>query len=188
MNKVKFGLRNVHYSKITFGENGEYVYGTPVALPGAVSLSLTPSGDKAEFYADDILWFDQENNQGYTGTLTIADIIKAFKKDILGQEEDSNGALLENADSKTSPFALMFEVQGDNKPRRFVYYHCSVARPGSEFSTKESSVAPATDALEITIKPRETDKNVKNVLEKSTENETAYNAFFDSVYEKVSSL
>ena len=187
-NKVKYGLRNVHYAKITVDENGVYSYGTPVALPGGVSLSVSPAGDKAEFFADDILYFDAANNQGYTGTLTIADITEAFKKDILGQEQDSNGALIEDADLLPSSFALMFEVQGDSKPRRFVYYDCSVARPGSEFNTKENSVSPATDALEITMKPRQSDNAVKAVLEKSATNEAAYNGFFGAVYEKATSL
>ena len=188
MNKVKYGLRNVYFAKYTIGENNAYTYSTPKRLPGGVSLSISANGDRAEFYADDILYFNADNNQGYTGTLTIADITDDFKKDILGQVQDANGALIENSDASTSPFALLFEVQGDKKPRRFVYYDCSVARPGSEFNTKESSVSPATDALEITMKPRLSDNAVKAVLEKSDTNETVYNNFFSSVYEKTLSL
>ena len=42
MPKVQFGLKNVHIAKIT-ENNGAVTYGTPFALPGAVSLSLSPS-------------------------------------------------------------------------------------------------------------------------------------------------
>ena len=52
--KVKFGISNVHYA-ILDGENN--TYGTPVAIPGAVSLSLEPSGDTTPFYADNIQYF-----------------------------------------------------------------------------------------------------------------------------------
>ena len=52
MNKVKFGLRNCYYAKATMGASGDITFGTPVAMPGAVSLSLDPEGESENFYAD----------------------------------------------------------------------------------------------------------------------------------------
>ena len=52
-NKVKFGLSNVHIAKIT-EEDGAITYGTPFAMPGAVSLSADPEGETTPFYADNI--------------------------------------------------------------------------------------------------------------------------------------
>ena len=48
-NKVVFGLRNAHYSIITEGEGGEITYGVPVALKGAVEISLDPRGKQRIF-------------------------------------------------------------------------------------------------------------------------------------------
>ena len=56
-NKVIFGLNNAHYSIITEGEDGEITYGVPVALKGAVEISLDPRGETTDFYADDILYY-----------------------------------------------------------------------------------------------------------------------------------
>ena len=50
-NKVKYGLKNVHYAVAT-ETGGTLTYATPVPIPGGVSLTLEPKGEKAEFYAD----------------------------------------------------------------------------------------------------------------------------------------
>lgn len=184
MNKVKFGLRNVYYSKITLGEGDTYTYATPVAINGAVSLSLSPSGDTTEFFADDVIYYSDTANQGYEGDLEIALVPKSFKTDIMGMTEDINGALVENADDKFSPFALAFEVQGDDKGRRTWLYNCTVARPNQDAATKEKSVTPSKEKLTIKVMPRLSDRAVKASLELSTTNETAYNGFFSEVYEK----
>ena len=83
-NKVKFGLSNVHIAKITEAE-GAITYGTPFAMPGAVSLSVDPEGETTPFYADNIKYYIATSNQGYTGDLEIAMTPDEFLIQILGQ-------------------------------------------------------------------------------------------------------
>lgn len=45
-NKVNFNICNVHYALITVADDGEVNFGMPVAMPGAVSLSLELNGER----------------------------------------------------------------------------------------------------------------------------------------------
>jgi len=182
-NKVKFGLSNVHIAKIT-ETNGEITYGVPFAMPGARSLTADPEGETTPFYADNIKYYIATSNQGYTGDLEVAMLIKDFFTQILGQTEDTNGALFESSDDKTARFALMGEIDGDVKKRRFVYFDCTATRPGSEMNTIEESKEPQTDTVSISMSPRSTDKAIKAVIEPTTENQAVYDTFFTQVYEK----
>ncbi len=178
MNKVKFGLKNVHYAVITENE-GSITFATPVKLPGAVSLSLSAKGDKSEFYADDILYFGASANQGYEGSLELALIPDDFRKDVLGDKADNNGALFEDADAIPKNIALMFEFSGDEKATRHVCYNVAVARPNVESNTKEASIDPKTDTLEVTVSPAVDTGYVKAKIEQG---KTGYETFYSSVY------
>ena len=39
-NKVKFGLKNCHYALVSIDDEGAVTFGSPVRLPGSVSLPL----------------------------------------------------------------------------------------------------------------------------------------------------
>jgi len=149
-NKVKFGLKNCHYAKATFDEDGNVTYDTPVKIPGAVSLSLDPEGSVDPFYADDMVYYTSSTNAGYSGDLEIAMVPESFAKDILHEEEDANGVMAENADVEVEHFALLFEFSGDQHKIRHVMYNCTCARPSVEGETIEDSKEPKTDSLELT--------------------------------------
>lgn len=182
-NKVKFGLSNVHIAKITEAD-GAITYGTPFAMPGAKSLTADPEGDTTKFYADNIVYYVANSNQGYAGDLEIAMLVEEFFTEILGQQKDTNGALFESADDVNARFALMGEIDGDVRKRRFVYFDCTATRPGSEMNTIEESKEPQTDKVSISMSPRSTDKVIKAVIEPSEENKAVYDTFFTKVYEK----
>ena len=49
VNKVKFGLCNVHIAPITAVSGASITYDTPFAIKGAVNLTLDPEGESADF-------------------------------------------------------------------------------------------------------------------------------------------
>lgn len=183
-NKVKFGLSNCYIAPFTISSTGEYEYKTPIAVPGAVNLSLSPSGDTNDFFADNVIYFSSTANQGYEGDLEIALIPDEIRTQILGETTDSNGAYIENANDKAQGFAFGFQINGDNKNRKYWYYNCSLTRPNTESSTSESTITPNTDTLSMKAMPRLTDKAVRVFLEENESNKAVYDAFFTEVYEK----
>jgi len=97
-NKVKFGLKNCHYALATPDvETGTVTFGTPVAIPGAVSLYLDPEGDNDPFYADDMVYYMTAANNGYSGDLEVALLPDSFRTDIMHETEDDNGVLVEDS-------------------------------------------------------------------------------------------
>lgn len=179
MNKIKFGLKNVHYAPI-INTAGVITFGTPVRIPGAVNLTLNPKGDKTEFYADDMAYFVATANQGYEGGLELALIPDAFRKDVLGDKEDLNKALFEDASAIPKDIALMYEFAGDLKATRHVNYNVSVARPSIESSTKTTSIEPSTETIAITASPAIDTGYVKAKIQAG---DTGYDTFYASVYQ-----
>ena len=189
MNKVKFGLCDVHISKITVKNDGSFDYGTPFAIPGAVSLSLDPSGEEANFAADNnAKYFTSFANNGYSGSLEMALITDKFKTDILGQTIDSNGAIVENADDTISPFALGFRIDGDDTNTKFWYYNCKAARPSITANTTDTTITPQTESMNLTVSQRPSDNQIRVMMTETAENKSAYDDFFTSVYEKTGSV
>lgn len=189
MDKIEYGFRNVYYSVITEGVGGTLTYGTPKSFLaqgcGGISINLAPVGDDVDCYADDISWFSEAVNNGYDGDLVLTQVSEDFKKDVLGWVADTNGALIEKANVLANKFALGFEVQGNENPTRTWYYYCSVARPNDEHQTKETNITPSDKSLSLKARPRPTDQKVKASLKKATASQTAYNNFFNAVYEEV---
>lgn len=184
MNKVKFGLKNVHLAPITGIENNKYVYGDIIKVPGAVSISLEPQGDTNDFKADNITYFSAANNDGYEGDLEIAMITDTIREKIFGERKDKLGGFFENVNDVFTPFAMGFEIDGDEKGRRFWYYNCSCSRPKNEAKTIEGSKEPSTDSLTIKAMARETDGMVRHFLTESDTNKEAFADYFNSVYEE----
>ena len=118
-NKVKFGLKNVHYAVLT-ETSGVITYGTPVAIKGAVNLTLDPSGDETNFFADDTKYYAVTNDAGYTGSVEFAKIPDQFKKDVLGFVEDTNNILFEDAEVEPKSLAAP-AVLAPREARPYLY-------------------------------------------------------------------
>lgn len=185
-NKIKYGLKNVHYAVATIDEMGAATYETPVPWPGAVSLSLSAEGDTSKFYADDIAYYTSVANNGYSGDYESAMIPESFRTDVLGEESDSKQVLVEKAATEPVHFALLFEFAGDAKKIRHVLYNCVASRPDVSGNTKEESIDPATESISITatsIYCEALDADIVKARTSETTDPTAYAGWYTAVYE-----
>ena len=179
-NKVKFNLWNVYYAPLLTNTTSKIEYGTPIAIPGAVSLSLDPTGENTPFYADGVEYYTISNNMGYSGDLEIALIPESFRVDILKESRDNNNVLIENKDINVGKFALLFRFDGDIRAINHVMYNCSVSRPKIGSKTNEESKEVQTETLTISAKPL-----VKGYVKAKTGDstpQTVYDNWFKSVY------
>lgn len=183
-NKVKYNLKNVHAAKMTETASdgaAAFSYVVPKAIPGAVSISLEAEGDSSPFYADGVVYFRSETNNGYSGDLEIALIPEWFRTEILQETLDGKGVLVESSDvGESVKFALMFEFDGDVNAIRHVLYNCTASRPSIESATKEDKIEPGTEKLSITADPRP-DGLVKARTGDTTDRE-AYENWYKGVY------
>lgn len=179
-NKVKYNLKNAHYALLTIGEDGTVSYGNPTAIPGSVSISLDANGEPENFYADGIAYYVINNNMGYEGDLELALIPESFRTEILKEELDDNGVLIENAQVELESFALLFEFDGDQRHIRHVLYNCAASRPGIEGKTNEDTREVQTETL--TIKATPLFSGLVKAKTGNTTDTTVYNDWYKAVY------
>lgn len=149
-NKIKYGLKNVYYATVSsVSSAGAVTYNTPVAFPGAVSLSMEPQGEISPFFADNIKYWVSNANNGYEGDLEMARVIDKFRENVLGYIKSGNNLLVEDANANPVHFALMFQFEGDVKATRHVIYDCTASRPAASGSTKNESIEPQTESVTI---------------------------------------
>lgn len=186
-NKVKFGLKNAHYALLTIQEDGTVSFGTPVAIPGSVSLTMDAQGDTETFYADDMAYYVSAANDGYSGTFEVALIPESFRTDVLHEQLDENDqVLVENINNQTSPFALLFEFNGDQRATRHVLYNCTCTRPSVSGSTTNKTKTPTTETMNLTASPLPSG----NIKARTTANTPAakFAGWYDAVWQPLAEL
>lgn len=184
-NKIRYGLEQVHIAfldeELTTPEMP--VWKEPIHVPGAIGFSSSPQGEEVRIYADNKAYYVNTTNNGYTGELELVLFPDEIIAEMLGHTIDENGMMVESPDDKLKPFALMFQVQGDQRNRRMVYYNCQASRGGQEHSTREATITPTTETASLIMLPIEVEGKqwTKGVIEYSESNVEVFNSFFDEV-------
>lgn len=183
-NKVQFNLKNVHYAILTPDAQGAPTYGTPVAVPGAVTLTLDPNGSMEPFYADGIIYYMSAVNNGYTGSLEMARFPDQMRMDVWGMTQDATSKVLhENVNVEPKEFALLYQIDGDQDEELFCLYRCTGTRPGIGSTTNTDTKTPQTQTSDITAAPIVGGTLAGRILSRTTSETPAATkeAWFDAV-------
>lgn len=183
-NKVQFNLKNVYYAILTetISDNATvYSWGTPVKVPGAVSLALDAQSELSPFYADGIVYYQTVSQNGYSGDLEMAKFPDQMLKDVWGfTEGETSKVLTENITHEPKAFALLFQIDGDVDNELYVMYNCKGTKPGISSQTNTDTKEPQTQTSTISATPLENG----NVQARTTGDTPAAtkNSWFDSVF------
>ena len=190
-NKVKYGLKNVHYALVTetVATDGSGAitssYGSLKALAGAVSLSLDSSASKSVFRADNEDYYVSYGEGGYEGDLEVARVNEDFLKDVLGYTEDTDKILVESgaAFKTVNYFALVFEFDGDQRATKHCLYKCSASRPSiaSQTTGEGGTTDPQTETLTLTAVPRSDADKLIHIMSQETTTTSVIEAWYTAV-------
>lgn len=181
-NKVQFNLKNVHYA-VMETTGAEPTWALPVAVPGAVTLTLDPQGDVSPFYADGIVYYQSVANNGYSGDLEMARIPDQMLQDVWGMTLDSTDfVLMENSNAEPKQFALMYQIDGDADQQYYCLYNCSGTRPGIGSTTNTETKEPQTQSSSISAVALENGNVLARTTAQTPDNVKA--AWFKQVYQK----
>lgn len=148
MSKVFFGLSNVMISARTESQ-GTVSYAVPVALPGAVSLSIERDSETNDFYADNGKYWSSNSANSLTCELEMADLTRTFMTTYLSYTEASGGGYIQTTRNNDAAFALLFAVETDVKQRKCCLFNCTASEGDLEHATTEESVTPGTVTVNI---------------------------------------
>lgn len=149
-NKVRFGLKNVYYAVLTeSSDSSNNSWAAPKAIPGAVNLTIDSNSTDGTFYADNISYYKTFANNGYTGSLEMARFTDDFMKDVFGMTVDATSKVMyEKTGVQPKPFALLFQVEGDNKEELNVLYRVvPTSKPSIGSQTTEETAEPVTQSF-----------------------------------------
>lgn len=170
INKVTFGLSNVHFFTWTEDDQGNVTLGTPMHVPGAVDWSPDQDSNDYRFDADNIAYWSNTTTGPISGTLEMALFPDEFKTQFLGYREVVGGGIAEVKNAQKPHIGMAAEIEGDKEKRRVMFLNGTCGAIGRSYHTVENDEPEVqtetlpinfvgdnnTGATKVTYKPGDT--------------------------------
>ena len=158
---AQIALNKLYYAAITESSVaatlGEETYGTPVALPGVISIDLSFESRDSKLDADNRTFYRNKGIKAGKVSIERALLTAAEEAALCGAAVDENGVLIRSKENKPSPVAILFASEkADGGIRYECLYRCTFTPPSTAFkTTKEGEDTEyQTPKLEGVLAPR----------------------------------
>lgn len=179
--KVLFNIKKLQFSKIeSISAAGVPTYGTPLLMPGTVSLSLDSEDSSEPFYADGEAYYTPNGSETVTGTLENALFTEEVLKALYAYVTDTNGNLLQT-DGQVSEFGMQFACDSDDGEVYFTYYRVSTNKPGLNLTTNAPSATINPQSVNVTASTISLADGTKIIKSYATKTATNYATYFDAI-------
>lgn len=189
MGKIIHGNKNFGYAPINYTGNTPS-FGTPVMIPGLVSVEIEVDQEDTSIYADDVVYCMMKGAKVRTATATFRNIPKEYAQ-FLGFKMNDSGML---TDTGVFPSHCIFFMTtedncetGTSIPTLHYLYNVKGSEPTQESSTDEDEV----EAAEIEVEYSATDSSFVvdddnnpvqyGYIQRTEENKTIFDAYQTSV-------
>lgn len=140
---MKIGCDNLHYALLTTDTNAELTYAKPVAMPGVMTIGITPNTDSQTAFYDDGPG-EVATSLGAIEVSIEKNALSAQEKSVLlGHQLDSNGAVIYGAEDVPPFVALGFRNLRTDGTYRYVWLY------KGKFQEPEDSSATKGDSIEF---------------------------------------
>ena len=103
--------------------------------------------------------------------------------DVWGMEiDETDKVLVENVNVEPKPFALLYQIDGDEEDQYYCLYNCTGTRPGIGGTTNKNTKEPTTTSSTVSAVALEDGRVMARTTKDSTE--AVRNNWFKKVYEK----
>lgn len=150
-NKVRYGLKNVHFCEYIVDDQGAVTLGTPYHLPGSTELTMDPESEETKFYADDVVYWSGYSDNGYSGELTNANFPDDFKTKFMNYITLDDGGIAQIKGMQNKTVAIIFEGDGDAEKRRGILYNVTIGQITRTHATVEDTIEPQTATLAFSV-------------------------------------
>lgn len=178
--KALFNIKKLQVSKLTEETDGNYSYGTPIKVPGTVSLSMDIEQTNETIYADGVSYITLQGAATTTGTLENYHIPEEVLLNIYNYVKSTTGEILQTDDA-VNRMGMQFACDDDaGNEVYFTYYDVTSTKPSLSLQTREDGVTVNAESVDLTANSIKVgDKNV--IRSYATKDMDAYENYFDKV-------
>ena len=163
----KIGVDNLHFFPLTTDTSEGATYGTGVAVPGTVSIDISPATNTATLYADNLAYETASALGEISVTIELADLPKSVQAALLGHTIDSTSGKLVCKNTDVSPYVgISFKAMKGNGAYRYVRLAKGrFVESDDSYATKNESVEFKTQSITATFIVRKYDGVWKETID-----------------------